>query len=99
MDNEWDNDGRHRLECVHAGPCEIRAGDRVRLQPRRRADIFDIALEGKTAIVEAIEQDLEMRIYLAVVVDDDPGAALGFARQIGHRFYFGVDEVEPLEQG
>ncbi|MBV9154873.1 MAG: hypothetical protein JO097_01330, partial [Acidobacteriaceae bacterium] len=32
-------------------------GDRVRLRPRKRADIFDTLLEGKIAIVEAVEQD------------------------------------------
>ena len=46
---------------------------KVRLWPAGRADIMDLALEGKTATVEAIEEDLEGRIYLAVTVDDDPG--------------------------
>ncbi len=66
--------------------------------PFRRADILDIALAGKAATVEAIEQDFEKRVYLAVVVDDDPGAELGIARQIAHRFFFAPDEVEPLEE-
>lgn len=89
---------RRRLECVHAGACEIRQGDRVRLRPRGRADIFDLALAGKTATVEAIEQDYEGRVYLAVLVDDDPGKDLGALRQIGHRFFFQVEEVEPLKE-
>jgi hypothetical protein len=93
---DWESDGRKRLECVQAGAHEIRAGDRVRLAPRRRADIFDLALAGKLATIEAIEQDFEQRIYLAVVLDDDPGADLGMARQPGHRFFFAVDEVEPV---
>jgi len=87
---------RRRLECVHVGPREIRPGGRVRLRPRRRADIFDLALDGKTAAVEAIEQDFDGRVYLAVTVDDDPGRDLGALRQPGHRFFFGADEVEPL---
>jgi len=33
---------------------------------------------------------------LAVVVEDDPGRDLGFARQPGHRFFFSPAEVEPL---
>ena len=93
--DSWDVD-RRRLECVHVGPAEIRQGDRVRLRPRGRADIFDLALAGKTATVEAIEQDLEGRIYLAVTMDDDPGKDLGALRQPGHRFYFQPEEVEPL---
>ena len=74
----------------------VRPGDRVRLRPRAGGDIFDLALDGKTATVEAIEQDYDGRIHLAVVVDDDPGSDLGMLRQPGHRFFFSPDEVEPL---
>jgi hypothetical protein len=89
-------DDRRRLECLHIGPAEIRPGDRVRLRPRRRADILDMALAGMTATVEAIEEDLEGRAYLAVIVNDDPGKDLGLLRQPGHRFFFSPEEVEPL---
>jgi len=87
---------RRRLECVHVGQFEIRQGDCVRLQPRGRADILDLALRGKVAIVEALEQDYEGRVYLAVTVEDDPGKDLGELRQPGHRFFFSPEEVEPL---
>jgi hypothetical protein len=96
MDNWGPEADRKRLECVHIGPAEIRRGDRVRLHPRGRADILDLALAGRTATVEAIEQDYEGRIYLAVTVDDDPGKDLGALRQPGHRFFFQPEEVEPL---
>jgi polyisoprenoid-binding protein YceI len=93
----WDPEAdRRRLECLHVGPAEIRPGDRVRLRPRARADILDLALAGKTATVEAIEQDYEGRAYLAVTVDDDPGKDLGLLRQPGHRFFFAPEEIEPL---
>jgi hypothetical protein len=85
-----------RLDRVRVGDAELKVGDPVRLWPLGRADIFDMALEGKTAVIEAIEQDFENRIMLAVVVDDDPGKDFGMLRQPGHRFFFGVDEVEPL---
>jgi hypothetical protein len=75
---------------------EVRAGDRVRLRPRGRSDILDLALAGKTATVAAIEQDLEGRVYLAVTVDDDPGRDLGKLRQPGHCFYFLAEEVEAV---
>ena len=94
--NSWDPDAGRRLECVHVGPFEIRAGDRVRLRPRARADILDLALDGKAATVEAIEQDFDGRVHLAVTVDDDPGRDLGELRQPGHRFYFLPEEVEAL---
>ena len=95
MDN-WNPDAdRRTLESVHAGPFEIRTGDRVRLRPCGRADILDLALAGMTATVEAVEQDFDGRVYLAVTVDDDPGKDLGLLRQPGHRFFFAPEEVEP----
>lgn len=33
---------------------------------------------------------------MCVVLDDDPGRDLGMLRQPGHRFFFDLDEVEPL---
>jgi hypothetical protein len=95
--DSWDREfDRRQLECIHVGAAEIRQGDRVRLRPRGRADILDLALAGMTATVEAIEQDYEGRVYLAVTVDDDPGKDLGMLRQPGHRFFFQPEEVEPL---
>jgi hypothetical protein len=76
----------------------LQAGDRVRIRPKARADAMDMALAGQTAIIEAVEQDLEHRIHLALVVDADPGKDLGLLRQPGHRFFYGVDEVEPLRE-
>jgi hypothetical protein len=80
----------------NASKLEFREGDRVRLRPRKKADIFDIALEGKIAIVESVERDFENNVHLAVTVEDDPGREFGVARQIGHRFFFGPEEVELL---
>jgi hypothetical protein len=81
---------------MHRDPVsQFKKGDRVRLQPRRRADIFDIALAGKLATVVSVEQDFEDGIHLCVTVDDDPGRDLGMEGKPGHRFFFGSDEVEP----
>jgi hydrogenase maturation protease len=74
----------------------LTAGSRVRLRPRAGRDIFDLALAGKIAVVESIEQDYDERIHLAVTVEDDPGRDLGAGRMIGHRFFFAPEEVEPL---
>src|SRR5438128_11828183 len=96
---EWSPEAdRRRLECVHVGGCELRQGDRVRLRPARRADILDLALAGKIAHIDSIEQDFEGRAYLAVTVDEDPGKDLGALRQPGHRFFFAPEEVEPLAE-
>jgi hypothetical protein len=74
----------------------LRPGDRVRLLPQKSADIMDIALKGKVAVIEAIERDFEDRFHLAVVLEDDPGRDLGMLRQPGHRFFFSPEEVEPM---
>jgi hypothetical protein len=84
------------LEHVRIFDMDLRPGDRVRLRPQRGGDILDIALAGQTATIEAIEQDYEDRIHLAVILDDDPGRDLGMSRQPGHRFFFSPEEVEPL---
>jgi hypothetical protein len=96
MDNWSFDDDRRRVECVHVGAAELREGDRVRLRPREGGDIMDLALAGKTAMIESIEQDFEGRVHLAVVVDDDPGKDLGLLRQPGHRFFFLPEDVEPM---
>lgn len=86
-------------ESVRIFGVDLRKGDRVRLWPGGRADIFDMALNGKVATIEAIEQTVEGEIQLAVTVEDDPGKNLGELRQIGHRFFFRLDEVEPVVAG
>ncbi len=77
---------------IKVGGVELRPGDKVVLKPTARADIFDIALKGKIATIASIEQDSEDRSFVTVTVDDDPGKDLGIQ---GHRFFFGIDEVEP----
>ena len=65
----------------------LRKGHRVRLRPQRSADIMDIALRGRIATIDAIEEDMEGNVHFAVVIDDDPGRDLGEMRQPGHRFF------------
>ncbi|HET9739553.1 MAG TPA: hydrogenase maturation protease [Solirubrobacteraceae bacterium] len=77
---------------------ELRRRSRVRLKPRRRADIFDVALAGRTAMIESIEHDTDGNVQFAVTMDDDPGRDLGERRQPGHRFFFRTEEVEPLAE-
>jgi hypothetical protein len=85
-------------ESVTVFGVELRVGDRVRIWPQKTADIMDLALTGKIAVIEAIEQDFEDQIQIAVVLDDDPGREFGIMRQPGHRFFFGAEEVEPYEE-
>ncbi len=92
-----EQEGRPALESVVVKGVELRKGSRVLLWPRAGGDIMDIALKGKAAFIEAIEQDYEDRIHLSVTVEDDPGRDLGDAHILGHRFFFSPEEVEPLD--
>jgi hypothetical protein len=98
MNGEWNpfEEAKALPESVRVFGVELRVGDRVRLWPQKKADIIDMALTGKVAVIEAIEQDFEDQIQLAVVLDDDPGREFGMMRQPGHRFFFSPDEVEPV---
>ncbi len=101
---EWNVDWNPLAEQPEHKPVEsitlsgviVKLGDRVRLRPQKIADIMDMALKGKVAIVEAIECDFDNRTHIAVVLEDDPGRDLGMMRQPGHRFFFSPDEIEPL---
>lgn len=94
---EWNPDLENTpMPSVTAFGVQVKPGDRVRIWPQKSADIMDMALKGKVAIVEAIERDFEDHIHLAVVMEDDPGRDLGMLRQPGHRFFFSPDEIEPL---
>jgi hypothetical protein len=96
---EWDMPAeRPSLASVRAAGVDLKPGDRVRLRPQRQADIMDLVLAGRIARIEAIEQDFEDRIHVAVTVDDDPGREWGVQHKPGHRFFFQPDELEPLEQ-
>ncbi len=55
----------------------LKKGSKVRLHPGSRGDIWDIALAGQVATIEAIEQDYEDRIHLAVILESDPGQDSG----------------------
>jgi hypothetical protein len=89
-------DANARPKSVTIEGTELQVGDAVIIRPKGRADVIDIALDGKIAVIESIEQDAEDRIYLALVLDEDPGRDLGLARQPGHRFFYGINEVEPF---
>jgi hydrogenase maturation protease len=97
--NEWEwqlLEDKTPLEHLEIAGVQVKAGDRVRLRPRKGGDVLDIALAGQTASVEALEQDYEGKFHVCVVLDNDPGRDLGLLRQPGHRFFFDPDEVEPL---
>jgi hypothetical protein len=94
----WNPEGEgSKVESITAFGVTVELGDRVRIWPQKSADIFDLALKGKVAIVEAIERDFDDQLHIAVVLEDDPGRDLGMLRQPGHRFFFSAEEIEPLK--
>jgi hydrogenase maturation protease len=97
--NEWEFqalEDKTALESFEIHGVAVRRGERVRLRPHPGGDVFDLALDGKIAIIESIEQDYEGQLHVCVVVDEDPGRDIGLMRQPGHRFFFAPTEVEPL---
>ncbi|HEX3550846.1 MAG TPA: hypothetical protein VHT53_10745 [Candidatus Elarobacter sp.] len=83
------------LDCVFVDGAKVAKGARVRLHPKRRADAWDMFLDGKDATVRAIHQDVEDVLYVAVTVDDDPASDLH--DWYGRSFFFYPDEIEPVE--
>ena len=69
----WDELQRPAPETVAVDGVELRRGSRVRLRPRAGADVFDLALAGRVAVVDAIEEDMEGAVHLAVVRRRRPG--------------------------
>ncbi len=97
--NEWEwqlLEAKKPVDDLRILDIEVRPGSRVKLRPCAGGDVMDIALAGKTAVIESIEQDYEGKIHLCVVVDEDPGRDIGLMRQPGHRFFFTPEEVEPV---
>ena len=90
--NEFLYNPPSKLESVFVGGIPLRKGDRVRIQPRNRADALDIALAGRTAFIESIESDVDGTTRLALVLEDDPG----LKPPPGHRYFYTAEEVEPL---
>ena len=89
----------HRLDHVTAEGVSLQSGDRVRIHPKGRADAMDMMLAGKIGLIEAIEEDAEGNVHLALVLEEDPGRDLGMLRQPGHRFFYTLDEIEPVTEG
>jgi len=83
-------------ETITVAGAELRRGSRVRLHPRAAADPFDATLAGRAAVVTGIEQDHDDRLQVAVTLEDSAGRALGGGAQLGHRFFFAPEELEPL---
>ena len=97
--NEWEwqlLEDKTVLEDIEVAGVRLRRGDQVRLRPRPGGDVLDLALAGRTAIIESLEQDYEGNLHVCVVIDDDPGRDIGLMRQPGHRFFFPPAEIDEI---
>jgi len=100
--NDWEwglLEDKTSVKSVEISGVQVQRRDRVRLCPKAGGDVFDLALKGKIAAVESIEQDYEGKLHVCVVLDDDPGRDIGLMRQPGHRFFFDPGELEPIANG
>ncbi len=77
---------------------ELSAGDRVCIRPSCPTDALDIILAGKTAVIEALEQDVGGQIHLGLALEGDSQGYLDAVRQSGYRFFYPADEVEPCKR-
>ena len=50
----------------------IPVGTRVKLRPRAGGDVWDLALAGRTAVVDVVERDMEGRVLLFAVPSLEP---------------------------
>ena len=77
---------------------EVKAGDRVRLHPGKRADIFDMALAGEDrAVIESMtNRTMRGKFHLCVVADDE--SRKGYRNDAATRpsLFLFPEEVEPL---
>ncbi len=76
-------------------PGRVARGSRVVMRPgARRADVQDIFLTGREALVEAVLHDVDGQVHIAVSPVGDPLADL--QRNHGRFLYFAPDEIEPV---
>lgn len=73
----------------------LRPGSRVRLNPRPDGAILDLALAGRLAVIEGVEEDDAGQAQVAVVIKDDSGRD-GVLPNPAHRFFFLPSELDPV---
>ena len=74
---------------------QVSRGSRVKMLPgARRADAQDLFLAGREATVQAVFQDVDGNVHVAVSPDRDDLADLQSSH--GRYLYFSIDELKPV---
>ncbi|WP_445188283.1 hypothetical protein ACTXG6_14310 [Pseudonocardia sp. Cha107L01] len=79
-------------DSVLIGGQPVAKGSRVVLRPSGHADAQDLFLDGMPALVEAVLNDVDGHVHLAVSLLDDPASE--FQASHGRFRYFSPEEVE-----
>ncbi|MFN2449013.1 MAG: hypothetical protein ABR508_04360, partial [Candidatus Baltobacteraceae bacterium] len=82
-------------EKVEVAGVTVEPGSLVRVHPRGRADVWDDIVRGMTGRVCAVHTDFEGKRYIGVIFDGDPASDMH--EWYGRSFFYGSDEIEPLE--
>jgi len=85
-----------RVEAVILKGVELRAGDRVKIQPKHDEIFSNVSLTNKIGVIEAFQQDAERRIYVSLVLERDRAESGAPPHHLGERFLFTLDEIEPV---
>jgi hydrogenase maturation protease len=93
-DRFLDKMARSGVQEIDIGGTLLRPGSQVRLKPRPCGDIVDMALAGRIAVIEAIDEDDVGAAHVAVTLDDFSGWDLEAAKHPAHRFFFDPSELE-----
>ena len=80
---------------MQAGDTRIAAGDRVLIQPRRRATPWICSWPARVARVEAVHRDVDGMPFVAVALDDE---AQDLNSSYKRFFYFDPDELRPISE-
>jgi hypothetical protein len=75
----------------------VSRGSIVRVHPSRRADAQDLFFADKLARVNAVLNDVDGAVHVALVLLDDP--AIDLHEWYGRYFYFAPEELEPVPAG
>lgn len=86
--------GEEPIDVVDVDGISVGLGDRVRLEPARRADAQDVFVAGRIGVIGKIVETVDGEAQVGVTLEDDPAAELH--QWYGRYLYFHLDEIVPV---